>query len=75
VGNSASPINVTIINNSSADIQVEQLSETEIRIIANQEAKSVVAKHSETHIANAVNDPNSKISRAINNNISAGRRR
>jgi hypothetical protein len=73
--NGNSKINVTVINNTGANIEIQQLSETDIRIIANQEAKLAVAKHSESHVASALNDPNSRISKAIGNNVAASRRR
>lgn len=68
-------INISVINNSNAAISVERINETEIRIIAEQEANKVLAKNGDTVFSSQIANPNSKTSRALGTNLTASRRR
>lgn len=68
-------VNINVINNSSAAISVEQISETEFRIIAEEEARKVLARNGDSVFASHVANPNSKTSRALGSNLTASRRR
>lgn len=62
-----SNVNVTVENYGSSKIEVQQLSATEIRIIAREEAVKSVAK--------AINNPNSRVSKSLAANTTSNRRR
>lgn len=69
-------INVSIVNQgTSKDFEVQQLSATEVRIIARDEAKRVVATDAPNHVATAITQPNSRVSRALQSSTSVERRR
>lgn len=59
----------------SKDFQVEQLSPTQIRIIARDEAESVVASRAGRVVAAELNDPNSMMSKSVARNTQTARRR
>lgn len=69
-------VNVSIQNyGTSKNFEVKQLSESEIRIIARDEAASVVSNETPRLVSNEIRNPNSPISRSLNQNILAERRR
>ena len=77
VGSSSNaPVNVKIENyGTSKDFEVRQLSENEIRIIARDEAKTAVRRDAPDIVATHINNPNSSVSKAIDRNTQAQRRR
>ena len=69
-------VNVSIENyGTSKNFEVKQLSESEIRIIARDEAVFVVSNETPRLVSNEIRNPNSPISRSLNQNILAERRR
>jgi len=71
-----SGVNVTIENyGTSKDFEVQQLSETEIRIIARNEAKGVVQKDAPNVVAAQIRNPNSSVSKSLGQNTQTQRRR
>jgi len=73
-GNSG--VNVTIENyGTSKDFEVQQLSETEIRIIARNEAKGVVQKDAPNVVAAQIRNPNSSVSKSLGQSTQTQRRR
>lgn len=71
----SSGVNITIQNYASGVThEVEQIDEENIRIIARQEAQSVVSKQAGRVVAGELSNPNSPVSKAISNNIQAKRR-
>lgn len=59
----------------SKDFEVQQLSESQIRIIARDEAKTTVQRDTPNIVASQIKNPNSAISKSINQNTQAQRRR
>lgn len=77
-GNSVgtSGVSVSIENyGTSKDFEVQRLSESEIRIIARDEAKSVVRTDSPTVVANSMNNTNSAMSKSMTSNFNVTRNR
>lgn len=74
VGKSAT-VNINVVNNSSANIRVERLSETDIRIIAEEEANRALNKNGDQLVSTHISNPNSKTSRALGTHLTAARRR
>ena len=69
-------VNVKIENyGTSKDFEVQQLSATEVRIIARDEAKRVVATDAPNHVATAITQPNSRVSKALQGSTNVERRR
>ena len=69
-------INVNIENYGvSKDFEVQQLSENEVRIIARDEAKSVVQKDAPGVVAAQIRNPNSSVSKSLGQNTQTQRRR
>jgi hypothetical protein len=69
-------LNVHIYNyGSSKSFSVEQLSETEVRVIARDEAAKEVRKTTPDIVASEISEPNSKISKSLSNNTTTQRRR
>ena len=58
-------LNVQVQNYSTANIQVERLSETDVRIIAREESSRAVSEQSPGIIAGEIASPNSRVSRAL----------
>jgi tape measure domain-containing protein len=71
VGNGSQAMNVSVHNYGSSQIAVEQLSPTDIRIIAREEVK----KNSSNVVAASLSNPNSKLSRSLQTNTQTRRRR
>ena len=72
----SSGVSVSIENyGTSKDFEVQQLSETEIRIIARDEAKDVVRKDAPNVVANQIRNPNSNVSKSLSQNTKTQRRR
>ena len=59
----------------SKDFDVERISESEIRIIARDEAKQVVKKETPSVIASEIRNPNSSVSKSLSQNTQTQRRR
>lgn len=68
-------LNVTVINQSSAQIDVTRVSPTEVRIIAREEAQAAVHRDAPAVVANAIANPNSQVSRSLSQHTDASRRR
>jgi tape measure domain-containing protein len=68
-------LNVTVVNQSTASIEVERLSETEVRIIARDEAKRAVASDTPAIVAADISNPNSRTAKALNQFTTTERRR
>jgi hypothetical protein len=66
-----SNVSVTVENYGSSKIDVQQISATEIRIIAREEARS----ESVRSVANALRNPNSRVSKSLSQSTTASRRR
>ena len=72
----ASPVNVSIENyGTSKAFEVEQLSESEIRVIARDEAREVTREYAPKVIASNIGNPNSAVSKSLGKNTKAERRR
>jgi hypothetical protein len=75
VGNTGG-VSVNIENyGTSKDFEVNQISESEIRIIARDEAKSAVYQHAPNVIAADMSNPNSRTSKALGRNTNTQRKR
>jgi hypothetical protein len=73
---SGSGITVKIENyGTSKGFEVQQLSETDIRIIAKDEAKQAVYNHTPKVVASEIKNPNSMVSKSLERNTQAQRRR
>lgn len=68
-------LEVNVIHDGSTAIAVEQLSDDRIRIIAKQEARTAVSTHAPSVIASDLQNPNSRTSKAITQNVETKRRR
>lgn len=69
-------LNVSIENyGTSKAFEVEQLSESEIRIIARDEAREVTREYAPKVIASNIGNPNSAVSKSLGKNTKAERRR
>lgn len=69
-------LNVTIENNGSyKDYEVQQLSETDVRIIARDEAQNVVTKQAGSVVARELSNANSAPSKALSRNTTTERSR
>lgn len=72
----SSAISVSIENyGSSKDFEVQQLSETEVRIIARDEAINAVKRETPNVIAQQIKNPNSSVSKSLSQNTQTQRRR
>lgn len=69
-------VNVSIENyGSSKEFEVQQLSETDIRIIARDEARSAVRNEAPSVISAEIGNPNSNVSKSLARNTQTQRRR
>ncbi len=68
-------VNVSIQNYAGVDMEVQQLSETDVVIIARRTAKQVVREDAPQVISADLTNPNSRTSRAIGQNTNAQRKR
>lgn len=68
-------LNVHVIHDGSTAIAVQQIDEHTVRVIAKQEARSAVQVHGPGVIAADLGNPNSRTSKAVNQNIVAPRKR
>lgn len=66
---------VNVIHDGSTAVTVERTDDNRIRIIAQQEAKNAVAVHAPSLIANEMTNPNSRVSKAMGQNLVVKRRR
>lgn len=74
-GSGERPIKVSVIHDGSTAIQVQQVDDDHIRVIAKREAKLAVHEHAPGIIASELHNPNSKPSKAISRNFQSPRRR
>ena len=69
-------VNVKIENyGTSKDFEVQQISESDIRIIARDEARSMVQKEAPGVVAAQIRNPNSSVSKSLGQNTQTQRRR
>ena len=68
-------INVTVQNYGNSQIQVQQLSSTDIRIIAREEALTAVRRDVPKAVAGELRNPNSRVSKSLRENTQTKRRR
>ncbi len=69
-------LNVTIENyGTSKDFEVQQISETDVRIIARDEARQAVRKETPAVVAAEIRNPNSSVSKSLGQNTQTQRRR
>ncbi len=68
-------INVQIDNYGNSQFEVQQLSASEIRIIAREESRRVVRKETGAIVANGIANPNSQVSKSLGNSTQTLRRR
>ena len=68
-------VNISVQNHSTAGIEVQQISPTDIRIIARQEARRAVEQDSPRVVAAQMRDANSRISKSMEQSTRTTRRR
>jgi hypothetical protein len=68
-------INITIQDYAGAQYDVQQISETDVVIIAKRVSKETVREDAPQVIAADLQNPNSRTSKALNNNTNATRKR
>lgn len=68
-------LNVSVSHDGSTSIAVQHLSEHEVRIIAKQESRTAVSQYAPQVVASDIHNPNSKVSKALNSNVVAPRKR
>lgn len=68
-------MNVTVENYTGANIEVQQLSPSDVRIIAREEAKNVSSVESERAVSAALRNPNSRVSKSLLQTNKTQRRR
>lgn len=68
-------LKVQVVHDGSTRIDVQQLDEHNVRVIAQYEAKQAVQKHAPSVVASDLQNPNSRVSKAVNQNIVAPRKR
>lgn len=74
-GGGSAVLNVTVENYGTSDIEVERLSETDIRIIARDVAEQTVRDKAPGVIAADVGNPNGRVSQSLAKNTKTERRR
>lgn len=75
-GSSGAAVSVNIENyGTSKDFEVQQISETDIRIIARDEARNMVQKEAPGVVAAQIRNPNSTVSKSLGQNTQTQRRR
>ena len=75
VGGASKPMQVEVYNFAGVGIQVQQIDENRVRIIARSEADASVRRNADTASAAAVANANSKTSKAMRRYTTASRRR
>jgi tape measure domain-containing protein len=68
-------VNITVENYGSSQISVEQVSPTDVRIIAKEAAMKAVREEAPGVIAADISNPNSRVSRSLNQNTKTERKR
>jgi hypothetical protein len=68
-------LNVEVIHDSSTNIQIERLSETQVRVIARQEAQQIVTDQTPGLVAGQISNPNSKVSKSLQQHTTVRPRR
>lgn len=71
----SSGVNISIQNYAGVDMEVQQLSENDVVVIARRTAKQVVREDAPQVISADLTNPNSRTSKAISNNTNAQRKR
>lgn len=74
-GSGGGGINVQIDNYGNSQFEVQQLSPSEIRIIAREESRRIVQKETGSIVANGIANPNSQVSKSLSNSTQTLRRR
>lgn len=74
VGNQTN-LKVQVIHDGSTNIQVQQTDEGTVRVIAKQEAQKAVHTHAPSIIASEIQNPNSQVSKSVQQNLNAPRKR
>ncbi|MBN46214.1 MAG: hypothetical protein CMH23_07040 [Methylophaga sp.] len=74
-GGSGVELNVFVENYGSSEISVEQISETDVRIIARDVASKTVRDEAPGVVAADIGNPNGRVSRSLNQNTNVQRRR
>lgn len=75
LGSAGGSINVQIDNYGRSNFEVQQLSPSDIRIIAREESKRVVRKETGAIVASGLANPNSQVSKSLGNSTQTVRRR
>lgn len=75
VGKGAAPLQIVVQHDGSTRIQVQRMSDDRIRVIAKQEAEQAVNVHAPKVIASDLQNPNSRTSKALSQNVETKRRR
>jgi hypothetical protein len=68
-------VTINIEHDGSTAVHAKHVSRDEIKIIARNEAESAVEQHAPRVVANDLHNPNSRTSKAVERNTTAGRRR
>lgn len=68
-------LNVTVENYGSSNINVQKISETDVRIIAREVATQTVQREAPRVIASDISNPNGRVSKTLANNTNTQRRR
>lgn len=68
-------LSVEVIHDGSTGIQIQQVDENTVRVIAKYEAKQAVQLHAPGVISTELANPNSRTSKAVNQNLQAPRKR
>lgn len=74
-GGVAPGVKITVNNYSSAKIEVQQITPTDIRIIAREEARKTVMAEAPNVVANDIANPNGRVSTSLARNTAIQRRR
>ena len=74
-GGVAPGVKITVNNYSSAKIEVQQITPTDIRIIAREEAKRAILADAPNVVANDIANPNGRVSTSLARNTAVQRRR
>jgi hypothetical protein len=75
VSSGTTGMTVNVIHDGSTNVQVQRISETEVRVIAKQEADKAVQTKTQGIMSAALADPNSTVSKAVLRNTTAKRAR
>jgi tape measure domain-containing protein len=68
-------INITVDNSSRAQVDIQQFSETDIRILVREESRTAAQRYAPEAVAATLDNPNSVMSKSLGRNLEAQRRR